>query len=115
MGEDPGTAGAAITESSNPRELRREVETTREELGDTVAALAAKTDVKAQAKQKLDDTKASITEKKDGLLGKAKKASPQSASTAAGRASEKARDNPLPMAVAGGFAFGFLAAWLMRR
>jgi ElaB/YqjD/DUF883 family membrane-anchored ribosome-binding protein len=115
MDEDPGTAGAAITESSDPQELRREIETTREELGDTVAALAGKADVKAQAKQKLDDTKANITGKKDALLGKAKDVSPQSAATAAGRASEKARDNPLPVAVAGGFAFGFLAAWLIRR
>ncbi|MFC4063660.1 DUF3618 domain-containing protein [Actinoplanes subglobosus] len=37
-----------------PEHLRDEIEQTRAELGDTVEALAAKTDVKARAKQALD-------------------------------------------------------------
>jgi hypothetical protein len=115
MGEDPRTAGTAVTESSDPEQIRQEIEATREELGDTVAALAAKADVKTQAKQKIEDTKATIGGKKDQLLGRAKEASPESASTAAGQVSVKARENPVPVAAAGAFAFGFLAGWVMRR
>lgn len=115
MGEDPRTAGTAVTESSDPEQIRQEIEATREELGDTVAALAAKADVKTQAKQKIEDTKATISGKKDALLGKAKDASPDSASTAATQVSVTARQNPVPVAAAGAFAFGFLAGWVMRR
>jgi hypothetical protein len=104
-----------MTASSDPEEIRREIEATREELGDTVAALAAKTDVKAQARQKIEDTRATVTCKKDELLGRAKQASPESASTAATQMTVKARENPLPAAAAGAFAFGFLAGWVMRR
>ena len=115
MGEDPSTTGTTVNEGNDPQEIRREIEATREELGDTVAALAAKADVKAQAKQKIDDTKATVSGKKDELLGKAKQASPETASAAATNVSTKARQNPVPTAAAGAFAFGFLAGWLLRR
>jgi hypothetical protein len=36
-------------------EIREEIEDTREELGDTVAALAAKSDVKAHARKQFED------------------------------------------------------------
>jgi hypothetical protein len=39
-------------------ELRREIEETREELGDTAAALGAKADVKGRAKERFDEIKA---------------------------------------------------------
>ena len=115
MGEDPSTTGTTVNEGNEPEELRREIEATREELGDTVAALAAKADVKAQAKQKIDDTKAAVTGKTEELVGKAKQASPETASAAATGMSTKARQNPVPTAAAGAFAFGFLAGWLLRR
>ncbi|MBV9415663.1 MAG: DUF3618 domain-containing protein [Solirubrobacterales bacterium] len=105
----------AATQSSDPEEIRREIESTREELGDTVAALAAKADVKTQAKQRIQATKATVTGKKNELMGKAKQASPQTASTAATSVSQKARENPVPVTAAGAFAFGFLAGWAMRR
>ena len=124
MGEDPRATGTAVTgssdseaatQSSDPEEIRREIESTREELGDTVAALAAKADVKTQAKQRIQATKATVTGKKNELMGKAKQASPQTASTAATSVSQKARENPVPVTAAGAFAFGFLAGWAMRR
>ena len=115
MGEDPRATGTEVTGSSDPEEIRREIETTREELGDTVAALAAKADVKSQARQKIQDTKAAVTGKRAQLMGKAKQASPQTASTAATSVSQKARANPVPATAAGAFAFGFLAGWVMRR
>lgn len=38
-------------ESREPEEIREDIEQTREELGDTVAAMAEKTDVKQQAQR----------------------------------------------------------------
>jgi peptidoglycan hydrolase CwlO-like protein len=124
MGEDPRATGTAVTgaadpqaipQASDPDAIRQEIETTREELGDTVAALAAKADVKTQAKQKIEGKKAVLTAKKDELLAKAKEASPQGASSAAAQVSVKARQNPVPTAAAGAFVFGFIAGWAMRR
>src|SRR5947208_3184331 len=115
MGEDPRATSTTVTGSNDPEEIRRDIEATREELGDTVAALAAKADVKAQARQKIDDTKATVTGKKDELVGKAKQASPETASSAATSVSTKARQNPVPTVAAGAFAFGFVAGWLLRR
>lgn len=109
MGEDPSTGGASMTDPQDPQQIQRDIEQTRGELGDTVEALAKKADVKAQAKQKIDETKSSVTDKKDQLLGKAREASPEAATGAATQASQKARENPLPVAAAAAFAFGFLA------
>ena len=41
----------AVGENKSPEQIRADIEQTREQLGDTVEALAEKTDVKAQAKQ----------------------------------------------------------------
>lgn len=109
MDEDQGTGRAAVTDTQDPAQIQRDIEKTREELGDTVEALAEKTDVKTQAKQKIDQAKASVAEKKEQLLGKAKQASPDSAAGAATQASQKGRENPLAVAAAAAFAFGFLA------
>ncbi len=52
----PGPAPAESNEEpKTPAEIRAEIDQTREELGDTVEALAEKTDVKAQAKAKDED------------------------------------------------------------
>ena len=134
MGEDPGavstravdesgvppeqtTVGDAPAQSTpdNPAEMREEIERTRQDLGDTVAALAEKTDVKAQAKRKVQETKATVVDRKNELVGKAKEASPASASSAATQASQKARENPLPLAALGAFAAGFLAGRITKR
>jgi ElaB/YqjD/DUF883 family membrane-anchored ribosome-binding protein len=109
MGEDPSTSGTGVTDARDPEQIKEQIEATREELGDTVESLAAKTDVKAQAKRRIEETKSSIAARKEELLGKAKQASPEAAVSAASGASQKARENPLPVAVAGAFALGFLA------
>mgnify|MGYP001413981316 CR=1 FL=1 len=77
--------------------------------------MARKGDVKAQAKQKVEDTKASVSAKSEQLLGKAKEASPESTSQAAAQASQTARENPLPLAALGAFAAGFLAGRITKR
>jgi ElaB/YqjD/DUF883 family membrane-anchored ribosome-binding protein len=119
MGEDASAERAQVTETETgprePEEIRRDIEETRAEMGNTVEALAEKTDVKGQARRKIDEAKSSVTQKKDDLLGKAREASPQSASAAAGSMSGKAKENPLPVAVAGGFLAGFLLGRLTNR
>lgn len=115
MGQDASAGGAAMTDSPDPEQLQREIERTREELGDTVAALTAKADVKAQAKQKLDEARTSAAVKGEQLREKAKEISPDSASTAAAQVSQKAKENPAPLAAAALFAAGFLVGRRSRR
>jgi ElaB/YqjD/DUF883 family membrane-anchored ribosome-binding protein len=115
MGKNPSATGTPVTDSEHPEQLQEEIDTTRQELGDTVAALSEKADVKAQAKRKLEDTKESVTDKKDEMVGKARQASPAAAVSAASNASQTARENPVPVALAGAFAAGFLAGRILRR
>jgi Protein of unknown function (DUF3618) len=52
MGQDPRKGGTVTTE-----ELRRDIEQTRAQLGDTAAALGAKADVKGRAKERVNEIK----------------------------------------------------------
>jgi ElaB/YqjD/DUF883 family membrane-anchored ribosome-binding protein len=115
MGEDPGTGSAGVTGTQEPEQIQQEIERTREAVGDTVEALAQKADVKSQAKRKLQEAKASVSEKTEGLVGKAREASPNNATAAASQVSERARENPLPMAAASAFAVGFLVGRISKR
>lgn len=100
-----------MSAARDPDRIQDEIEQTRAELGDTVEALAQKADVKAQAKRKVDETKASVAER----IGKAREASPDTAVSAVSTASRKAQANPLPLAALGAFAAGFLAGRLTKR
>lgn len=51
-----------MSEFSDAEQLRAEIEETRADLADTVNALSAKLDVKARAKAKVDDVRATVTE-----------------------------------------------------
>jgi hypothetical protein len=119
-------------EEGSPEQIEAEIEATREELGDTAAALADKADVKKQAKRKVDDAKAKATSKADGLkhaarakkdevVGNVQGTAPNSAQGAAAQASRTAdqaratRENPVPAAAAGGFAAGILVGWILGR
>lgn len=69
-----------------PEELRRQIEQTRRELGDTVEALSHKADVKAQARLKKEEVQ------------------------------ERVRSNPTPLAAAiGGFLVLLILLRLVRR
>jgi len=51
MAEDTSQVGAPVDEEpKSPEQIRREIEDTRQDLGDTAAALAEKTDVKTDRK-----------------------------------------------------------------
>jgi ElaB/YqjD/DUF883 family membrane-anchored ribosome-binding protein len=52
-----------MSDPNTPTELRRDVEETREELGDTVEALAQKADIKARVAEKVDERKAALRER----------------------------------------------------
>jgi hypothetical protein len=60
-----GSASDASRPSDDPQVLREEIERTREQLGATVEALAAKADVKAQAQQKVSQLTGRLTTKAD--------------------------------------------------
>jgi hypothetical protein len=61
MGQDQSSRGTAVAGSRDPEQIREEIEATRHALGDTVEALAAKTDLKAQMRQKLNHTRLAVT------------------------------------------------------
>jgi hypothetical protein len=90
--------------AAQPDELRTDIERTREDLGDTVAALAGKADVKARAKEAAGDAKGRALE---------------GASTAverAGEFTETVRRRPVPLAAAaGGLLAGVGAVMVVRR
>jgi hypothetical protein len=119
-------AKAGEAEEKSPEEIEAEIEATREELGDTVAAVAEKADVKKQAKakvsgvkesvgQKTDQAKAKATETKESFAGKAREAAPESAAAGAQQAQQFAKENPVPLAVAGAFIAGFALGKLLSR
>jgi len=112
MGEDPGTTGAPVaTESKDPEQIREEIEATRQELGDTVEALAYKADVKARVRDKIQSSRESAA----GKLGKAREASPDGVRSGATQVSQKARENTVPLGVASAFLGGFLLGRLTKR
>src|SRR5438874_791315 len=94
MGKDQSPDGTAVIDEP-PEEIRREIAQTRQELGETVATLAQRADVKAQIKQRFDHAKGSIGGKKQDLTHKAGHASPQAATSAASSAWHRTRANPL--------------------
>lgn len=84
--------------SRDPEEIRTEIEETREELADTAAALAYKTDVKARAKERVDEIKTNIADK-----------TPSSAQ----QATTTVKRNPVPSAAVAAIALGFALGYLI--
>ena len=124
---DNPTAGTAPEgEPPTPEEIRAQIERTQQELGDTVEALADKTDVKAQAAARVDAAKESIAgavhgareslaETRDEVTSTIKQATPESAGAGAQQMSAAVQERPLPFATAGAFAAGVLVGWLIAR
>lgn len=118
MGQDARTGGAHVTYESaarEPSQIRRDIESTREDLGQTVEALAEKTDVKGQTQRKIAEVKQTVEDKRTELMGKARSATPDRAGSAAGSFQQKARENPVPVAIAGAFAAGVLVGRIVKR
>jgi ElaB/YqjD/DUF883 family membrane-anchored ribosome-binding protein len=100
-----------MSAARGPEQIQQDIEATRQALGDTVEALAAKADVKARVHDRIDATKESVAEK----IGRAREASPDSVSSAASQATTTAKQNPVPVAAIGAFAAGFLLGRLTKR
>ncbi|WP_314413117.1 DUF3618 domain-containing protein [Streptomyces sp. DSM 40484] len=66
-----GASDQPAAGTEGPAELRRQIEETRTQLGDTVEELAAKADVKARAKVKGDELKGKAAEAGQVVQGKA--------------------------------------------
>jgi ElaB/YqjD/DUF883 family membrane-anchored ribosome-binding protein len=99
----------------DPALLRADIERTRLDLGDTVAALAGTTDVKARAKEKVSDVRHTLDEKRTALMGKARETSPDGASSAAIQVRTKAQQNPVPTAAVAAFVGGLLVGRITKR
>jgi hypothetical protein len=125
MGQDQGqerTRLVAAEDEKSAEQLRDEIAEVREDLGDTAAALAAKTDIKTRAREKADDVKRTAAERKDQVLSKLRKPSPDGGSVASGggpsavtKLRTKAQQNPVPTAALGALVGGFLLGRLSRR
>lgn len=109
------TADNAGDQPQSPEELQQEIAQTREQLGDTVEALAEKADVKAQAKDRLAGVKETAQEKKAEFTARARQAAPESAGAGVQQVSSAVQEKPLPFAAGGAFAMGVLVGWLARK
>jgi chromosome segregation ATPase len=108
MGEDEREVGSPVADERTPEQIEADIERTRREMGDTVAAVAEKADVKAQAKTKVDEARARLTEKKDEMLHRTRAAAPDSAGEGAGKLATVARDNQRALAIGGAAVVVFL-------
>jgi hypothetical protein len=103
------------THKRDPGEIRQDIEQSRCEVGDTAAALAEKADVKAQARNEVDEIKRRFEDKRSELVRRATDATPESAGQVASTIGNTARENPTPFAVAGAAIGGFLLGRLIAR
>jgi ElaB/YqjD/DUF883 family membrane-anchored ribosome-binding protein len=94
----------------DPNRIRREIEQTREQMGDTVDALSYKADVKSRAKDSLRERKEAVVGIKDRVVGAAPDG--DQVKQQARQARSVAEENPLGLA-AGAVAVGFLAGMLI--
>jgi ElaB/YqjD/DUF883 family membrane-anchored ribosome-binding protein len=123
--DEPPTS-AAPDQPKSAEQIRAEIEATQEQLGETVEALASKTDVKARAQdrvesvkenaqQRVESAKASAAQLKDEVVSKARQATPESAEAGAHQVSAAVRERPLPYATVAAFGAGLLLGWLLGR
>lgn len=89
----------------DPRDIRHEVERTRERLGDTADALAYKADVPARTKEAVSDRVGSVKDRLSHLAGRADEMTPDGEQIKRGVG--VAQENPLGLAL-GAVAVGFL-------
>ena len=122
MGEDQGAVSASVTDQpsagqmpDDPQQLRADIERTREDLGDTVAALAEKTDVKARARDKVAEVRQNVNQRRTELVGRARESSPDGASSDADQVRAKAQENPIHTAAIAAFVGGFLLGRITAR
>ena len=109
------SASASEGQPKTPEEIEEQIEQTRKELGDTVEALAGKTDVKAHAKDTIAQVKVAAQHKKDDITARAREATPNSAHAGTQQLVSTVQRKPPPFAAVGAFAGGVLVGWVLRR
>jgi hypothetical protein len=94
--------------------IREEIEQTRTEMGDTVDALAHKTDVKSRVKESFTDKKERLRTQMSGTTSAIDEATPDGGEMKEGarQVAGIAQENPIGLAL-GGLAAGFLAGMLV--
>ena len=99
--------------SNDPETIRRDIEQTRERMGDTVEALGYKADVPTRAKEKVSGTFTGVKERITGAADSVNESTPSTGDVkhAAKRGAGIAQENPLGLAI-GSIALGFLAGML---
>lgn len=107
-------ASATPAVPDDPDELRREIERTREQLGETVEQLASKADVKKQAQDKAAELRTQAKARASQLAGRSRRAARQAQQVAA-RGASSARQHAVPLAVATASASMLLAGYLLIR
>jgi len=117
MDQDERAEGAAMSapagpedtqETRSPEEIRADIDKTREEVGDTVESLTAKTDVKAQARDRIDEIKGNVRAKAGEAKAKAQSATPESAQQGGQQLVAKVRENPAPVVLGAAVLVAFL-------
>ena len=98
----------------DPSQIREEIEQTRAEMGDTVDALAHKTDVKGRVKESFADKKERLRNQMMGTTSRVGEATPDTEQLKEGarQAAGVAQENPIGLAL-GGLAAGFLAGMML--
>jgi gas vesicle protein len=98
----------------DPDAIRREIEQTRERMGETVDALGYKADVPSRTKEKVTGTVTGVKDKIVGTAGSVNEATPSAGDVKQGakQAASVAQQNPLGLAI-GSVAIGFLAGMLV--
>jgi hypothetical protein len=110
MDQGARAAGSPVTAQGDrsAEEIRADIEGTRAEVGDTVEALAEKTDVKGQAQQRVSEIKGRFDRKREDLVAKARSSTPQSAQEGGQQVVAKAKENRTPLAIGGAVVLAFL-------
>src|SRR5829696_7853161 len=111
--------GPRARRTNDPEQVREEIRATREELGETVEALALKADLKARARHRFDERKGQLRQRRQTAKAKAteigkkvRQTSPDQAQDAVKRAQTRAKEHPVPTA-AGGLVVGLLVGRLI--
>ena len=100
MDEATRTSGPEVDgqqDQRSPEEIRADIEETREDLGDTVEQLAAKTDIRGQAKAKVESVKEKVGGKTPSSVA------------------DTASSNPVPTAAIAAFVGGILVGIVIAR
>jgi hypothetical protein len=95
-------------EPESAEAIRADIEETRVDLGDTVEALASKSDVKGRADDRIAGIKQEARAKAEELKQKVGAVTPETARERGGQVVAKARANPMPLAGAAALLLAFL-------